>query len=244
MSKKIKVNIENKEDLLAKVIQTRKKGGNAPSVFFYLNSGTYYYKNRDEAFLKAMERADYVYLNSYYLGLILGFFGYGRYEKINAEDFFYPLISRCRTTELRVFLLGAKPPVLRKAVSGVKNIYPGINLAGIDGYSKNDSQTVKKITRFRPDILIVGLGSGYQEPWVMRNMSKLKRIRSIVTVGNFIDILGQDRKMTPRLMRKVELEWLYRLMNEPGRLWKRYLFGFLIAVKEIILPGQSRSSRN
>lgn len=244
MNKQISVNIRNRQELIAHAIAPIKKKGALPSVFFYLNSGTYYYKRRSAEFLRAMKRADYIYLNSYYLGLILSFFGRGGYEKINAEDFFNLLISKCREKKLRVFLLGAKPSTLKKAVSGIKKAYPGVNLGGFEGYFKNNGSAIRKINDFKPDILIVGLGSGYQEPWIDRNLNKFKRVRSIVTVGNFIDILGQDRRLTPRLLRKLEMEWLYRLMSEPGRLWKRYFFGFLIAVLETILPERPRSSRN
>lgn len=224
------VNINDRDDLIKKIIlSTRHK--KKPTIFYYLNSASYYLFESNPDFKNSFEKNDYVYLNSFYLGLVLKALYKKSPEKINAEDFFPGLMTISRVKKLKVFLLGGRSKTLKKAVDNVRSRYKNILLGGFSGYFKTDRQAVKKIALFSPDILIVGLGSGYQEAWINKNVRLLRNVKSIITVGNFIDILGGEKKLPPDFFKKNKLEWLYRLIKEPKRLSKRYFFGGFVILK-------------
>jgi len=158
--------------------------------------------------------------------------------------FFFEIMSFAEKNGLRVFILGGNKKVSKKVIKYLGKKYKKIKLNGNHGYFKSDFQIVDKINRSPSDILIVGLGSGYQKPWIIKNLAHFRKIKSIIAVGNFIDILGGGTKSPPKLIRKLGLEWFYRFINEPKRLWKRYLIGGIIVLKQLILSLLSKKSRN
>jgi len=74
------------------------------------------------------------------------------------------------------------------------------------------------INRRQPDILFVALGHGRQEKWIARNLSKLSSVKLAMGVGGSFDYISGQVKRAPKFMRKLGLEWLYRLIKEPWRL--------------------------
>jgi len=241
--KQIKINVKNRKDLISKIIGSLQKN-RKPTVFLYLNSGSYYYKTVQSDYEQAIKASDYIYLNSYYLGLFIKCVFHKNFEKINAEDFIFELLQICESRKKRVFILGAKNVTNERAVNNLKSKYKKLAITGYGGYFKNDSDVLNKLDSFKPHIIIVGLGSGLQEPWILRNAKKINRPVSIIAVGNYIDVLGNSRQLPPKLLREMELEWLYRLIKEPRRLWKRYFFGLFISLKEVILSGRSKNPQN
>ncbi|MFA6532840.1 MAG: WecB/TagA/CpsF family glycosyltransferase [Patescibacteria group bacterium] len=222
------VNIKDKNDLINKINLSLIKTKNQPLLFFYLNSGSYYYLSSRSNYKKSMLKADYCYLNSFYIKRLFDKLGF-TLEKINAEDFINDLFYLSQKKNKKIFLLGSETAVLEKAITNVKSMYKTLLIGGQDGFFKENNQPIKIINNFSPDILIVGLGSGYQETWIVENLSKFKKIKTIITVGNFIDVLGGERKIIPNWVKKAQLEWLYRLVKEPKRLWKRYLIGGFVS---------------
>ncbi len=221
------VNISDNNDLINKIYLSLGKKRGSPSLFFYLNSGSYYYLTSLPNYKKSLLKADFCYLNSFYLKKLFCWLG-SSFQKINAEDFINDLFDLSQQQNQRVFLLGSKTSTLKKAVANIKSKYKTLSVNGHNGFFKDNNQPIKVIKRLSPEILIVGLGSGYQETWIVENLSKLKNIKVVITVGNFIDVLGEERKIIPNWIKKAKFEWFYRLTKEPKRLWKRYLIGGVI----------------
>ncbi|NLJ37775.1 MAG: WecB/TagA/CpsF family glycosyltransferase, partial [Candidatus Atribacteria bacterium] len=93
------------------------------------------------------------------------------------------------------------------------------------GYFENSLPIIEDINRSKPDILLVGLGSPYQELWIYQNRNLLQT-SIMIGIGGSFDVLCGDKKRAPLLLRQMKLEWLYRIASEPRRL-KRVIPAFL-----------------
>ena len=91
---------------------------------------------------------------------------------------------------------------------------------------REQPEIVERINAAKPDILFVALGNPKQELWMGRNLSKLDVGAAIGIGGTFNFIAGQVQR-APRWVQKSGLEWVYRIVQEPGRLWKRYAYGLV-----------------
>ncbi len=128
----------------------------------------------------------------------------------------------------RHFFYGGESGVAERLAESLKTRFPGLNVVGTCSppfrppSAKEDEEMVEMIGRVAPDVLWVGLGAPKQERWMHEHKARL-RVPVLVGVGAAFDILSGGRKQAPRWMRERGLEWLFRLMQEPRRLWRRYL---------------------
>ena len=128
------------------------------------------------------------------------------------------------------FLLGGAPGVAERAADHLQARFPGIKIAGTHhGYITSDEdseQVLEAISESRPTILLVGMGQPKQEKWVARYKSRL-RARFVLCVGGFIEKLSKRETVYPAWVYRFHLYWMYRMVTEPRRVWKRYTFGGL-----------------
>lgn len=146
-------------------------------------------------------------------------------------DFFWDLGEFGARRGYTFFFLGARPGVADKAAARLRERFPEIRVVGTHhGYfdktpgSQENERVVLKINAVSPNILIVGFGMPIQEQWVMENWARVNA-NVIFTGGAAFDYASGELKRAPRWMTEHGLEWLGRLIIEPGRLWKRYLIG-------------------
>lgn len=149
-------------------------------------------------------------------------------EKICGSDL-VPLLAKVASEKgISIFLLGAKPGVADKAAQNLKNEYKNIKIAGTYspplGFEK-DNKEIEKINNMllksRADLLFVGMGVPKQDIFIYENMKKYK-IPVSFSIGASIDFLAGNIKRAPRWLNKIGLEWFYRFLREPKRLFKRY----------------------
>ncbi len=138
----------------------------------------------------------------------------------------------------KVFLYGAKKEVIEKAKIKLEEKYKQIKIVGtIDGYEKDEEKIVKQINESKADIIFVALGSPKQENWIMEHMEKLN-VSIFQGVGGSFDVISGNIKRAPLWMQKAGLEWLYRLIKEPKRIFRqlklvKFLFLIIFSKKEI-----------
>ena len=147
-------------------------------------------------------------------------------EKIGGSDFYLLLFEKVRLLELPIYILGDKQFILDKAVKNIKELFPGIIMAGYHhGYiDKNDRTIVEEINRAKPFLLLVGMGAPQQEEWVIKWKDEIKA-NKILVIGGGLRVLAGKRKRGPLWMRKLSLEWVVRLVTEPRYCWRRYIIG-------------------
>lgn len=145
-------------------------------------------------------------------------------ERVTGVDLFEALMARSAQKGWRVFLLGAREEV----VSGVANLYParypGLDLAGYrNGYWKPDEEAavVAQIAAARPDILFVAISSPKKEEFLARYQAAMK-VPFAMGVGGTFDVAVGLVKRAPVWMQNAGLEWFYRFLQEPRRMFRRY----------------------
>lgn len=129
---------------------------------------------------------------------------------------------------LKIYLLGGMPGVAKRAAQSITTRWPNIDVVGTAspplGFEKDPEQNaalLAEISLLRPDLLLVGLGAPKQELWVYEHRRELAAPVALC-IGATIDFLAGERRRAPKWMRRTGLEWLYRVLSEPRRLWRRY----------------------
>lgn len=149
-------------------------------------------------------------------------------EKVSGSDFVPFLCERAAKEGYSLFFLGGQGGATERACERLKQTYPGIRIAGSNspplGF-ENSRQEIEKIIaairRAGPDILVVSFGCPKQEIFTYENRESYDVPVSICT-GATIDFLSGDKKRCPKWMSQSGLEWFYRFLQEPRRLFKRY----------------------
>lgn len=150
-------------------------------------------------------------------------------EKISGSDLFPRLCGMAARKNYSMFFLGGKEGVAASAASNLQMRYPGLQVSGTYsppyGFEK-DANELKKIEQMikkhNPQILIVGLGCPKQELFMMHNRKRLN-VPVSLGLGASLDFEAGNIKRAPRWMSECGLEWLYRMVQDPKRLVKRYL---------------------
>lgn len=129
----------------------------------------------------------------------------------------------------RIYFLGAAPGIAERAKQFLQGKYPDLRIVGTYappiGFDTDDYETAKVVDLVRaadPDVLFAAFGAPKQEKWLFRNRDAL-RVPVSMGVGSSLDYLAGRLRRAPRWMQVLGLEWAYRLVQEPGRLWRRYL---------------------
>jgi N-acetylglucosaminyldiphosphoundecaprenol N-acetyl-beta-D-mannosaminyltransferase len=141
------------------------------------------------------------------------------------------MIEVCRQTASKScshFLVGGAPGVADRLATALKHRFPGLVIAGTCSppfeplTEAQEGDLLATINRAAPDIVWVGFSTPKQEQWMYRNRGRLKAA-VVLGVGAAFDIHSGTRSQAPRWMRENGWEWLFRLIQEPKRLWRRYL---------------------
>jgi N-acetylglucosaminyldiphosphoundecaprenol N-acetyl-beta-D-mannosaminyltransferase len=151
----------------------------------------------------------------------------------------WQLCALCEQNGLTVFFLGSSHEAVNRAVRNVQEKFPRLTVAGsYHGYfEKSGAESdivVEMINEAKPNLLFVGFGMPVQEFWIKENFSRLTT-NVILPAGAMIDYVAGLKGIAPKWMANNGMEWLYRLFEEPKRLWKRYLIGNPIFIVTTIL---------
>lgn len=164
---------------------------------------------------------------------------------LNGTDF-VPALLNATQRPLTVALLGASPDVAKTAARRLAEMAPQHRLEVIsDGYfsASEEPGIVARIAALHPDILLVAMGVPRQELWIERHINA-RHCTMPIAVGALFDFLSGGKPRAPLWVRRLRLEWVFRLSLEPRRLWRRYIVGnplFLLRVLRRKLQG-SRSN--
>jgi len=159
-------------------------------------------------------------------------------ERVAGSDLVEHLARELAKEGKSIFFFGGPPGLAQKAAKKLEESYPGLKIAGaisptvavsgrgLVAAEELDLEVIEYINRSGADLLLIGLGNPKQELWFRRIKDRIKVPVSIGVGGAFHFITGSIRR-APEAMRTWGLEWLYRLYQEPKRLWKRYLLDFV-----------------
>jgi N-acetylglucosaminyldiphosphoundecaprenol N-acetyl-beta-D-mannosaminyltransferase len=145
--------------------------------------------------------------------------------RVNGTDLMYKLLEKADARGYRIFFFGARQDVLQQVVAKVRSRYPGVHIAGAQhGYFRPEDEPaiVQKIRTSNADILFIGFGTPKKELWVGRYLQEM-HVPVCHGVGGSFDVFAGIVWRAPSWMQRSGLEWLFRLCQEPTRLWQRYL---------------------
>jgi N-acetylglucosaminyldiphosphoundecaprenol N-acetyl-beta-D-mannosaminyltransferase len=146
-------------------------------------------------------------------------------ERIAGIDLMHGILEAGAERGLRVYCLGAKRDVVGKVAAEFARRYPGVDVVGTrDGYftEAEEESVATEIRDARPDVLFVAITSPKKENFMAR-WSDVMAVPVVHGVGGSFDVVAGLVERAPERWQRLGLEWLYRVLQEPGRLWKRYL---------------------
>ncbi len=194
----------------------------------FLNTDVVVKMEKDPYLAKIVEEAEYVIADGMPLIWISKLFHRGLKERVCGSDFVPLLCERAAGEGLSLFFVGGAPDVAAAAVRRLQRQYPKIRIAGFDsppvGFEKDPKELERlneHVRQAAPDILIACLGCPKQEKYLYENREKLNSVL-YVCAGATIDFMAGKVKRAPAWMRRCGLEWFYRFLREPKRLFRRY----------------------
>jgi N-acetylglucosaminyldiphosphoundecaprenol N-acetyl-beta-D-mannosaminyltransferase len=148
-------------------------------------------------------------------------------ENLCGTDLFPRLCAALAGTRKSIYLLGARPGVAEAACDWIRRHYPETRIAGSHhGYysAADEPAVIQAIARSRADVLLVAFGAPKQELWIAKNLAA-SGAKVALGVGGLYDYYSGRIPRAPLWVRRIGMEWVWRLIQEPSRLWKRYLVG-------------------
>ncbi|EKE04298.1 MAG: Lipopolysaccharide biosynthesis protein [uncultured bacterium] len=160
-------------------------------------------------------------------GIILGakFLGINIPERVTGIDLMEKLTAYSAKKGYKIYFFGAKEHIVQAVIKTYKQLYPELIIAGYrNGYYSPEEEggIAENIKNSRADILFVAMGSPEKEIFISKYLDKMQ-VPFVMGVGGSFDVVAGKVHRAPALMQKYGMEWLYRLYQEPRRLWKRYL---------------------
>lgn len=207
------------------------RGSRSPLLIMGPNAQLITLATRHPVFARALRSADLAVPDGISIVLAARFLGQTVPERVTGGDLMERLCIEAARKNLSVFFLGGLPGAAEITAQKFERLYPGFRVAGTNcpppGFENNPFECARirqHITAARPDLLCVAFGAPKQEIWMVENCPTLP-IGAAISVGAALDTQSGLRKRAPKWTHSLGLEWLYRLVREPRRLWRRYLIG-------------------
>jgi N-acetylglucosaminyldiphosphoundecaprenol N-acetyl-beta-D-mannosaminyltransferase len=182
---------------------------------------------RDQELRMILQEADLATADGMPLVWASKLLGIGLRERVTGADLVPRIASMAAEEGYRLFLLGAAPGVAAKAAEQLVRDHPGLQIAGVlsPPYApllEMDPGIVAQVSEAEPDILLVAFGNPKQEKWISMHAATI-HVPVAMGVGGTLDFIAGTTLRAPSWMQHAGLEWLYRLTQEPRRLWRRYV---------------------
>jgi N-acetylglucosaminyldiphosphoundecaprenol N-acetyl-beta-D-mannosaminyltransferase len=217
--------IENSISNNARLVQS---GVNAASIVELKNN---------KLLIDAYNNSDLINIDGMSMVWALRFLGFTVPERVACPDLAMGIMDMAQKNSYKLFMFGAEESNLKAAVKNVRKTFPKLLVAGYrNGFfnPEDEARIVEMINSAHSDILFMGMPSPRKEFFVEKYKDQLN-VKYILGVGGFFDILSGSINRAPIWMQNMGLEWFYRLIKEPKRMWRRYLIGNTTFIKLVLL---------
>lgn len=155
-------------------------------------------------------------------------------ELIHGSDFMAELVSWAAESDRSVFFLGAAPGIAKRTAQYFQEMHPALKVAGFSSKDP-DHAALEEVLRAKPDLLFLAYGAPKQELWMQAYKNELSKIHLVIGVGGSFDFYAGEIKRAPLIMRKLGIEWMWRLLQQPIKRSKRifnalFVFPFLALI--------------
>lgn len=192
---------------------------------------------RHPELLDILRRADLVTADGMPVVVISRLLGSPLKGRVTGADLVPRLAKDAARRGKSLYFLGGREAVAKEAAAVLQEQYPQLLIAGLDSplvyvegkdladAEEVDQEIIERINQARPDILLIAFGNPKQEVWFNRNRNRL-RVPVSIGIGGTFDFIAGSVRRAPGWMQRSGLEWIFRITQDPGRLWRRYLVGF------------------
>jgi N-acetylglucosaminyldiphosphoundecaprenol N-acetyl-beta-D-mannosaminyltransferase len=200
-----------------------------------INAHCYNISQKDYEYMKALYASDVLLPDGVSVVLALQLLKNKRLTKIAGADLFFYEMERLNQTNGKCFFLGSTESTLQKIRIRIAKEYPRIKVESYSPpfkkeFSEEDNKIMlEMINAFNPDALMVGMTAPKQEKWAYKHY-ELLNVGHICCIGAVFDFYAGNINRAPKWMINLGLEWFYRLIREPARMWRRYILGNLIFI--------------
>jgi len=193
-----------------------------------VNAGKIVSMHENKELMESVINADIINADGQAVVWASKLFGKPLKERVAGIDLMERLVGMAHQHKYKIFFFGAKDAVLQKMVDKYKYLYSEDIIAGYrNGYFKKEEERsiAQQIANSGANILFVAISSPIKENFLYQNRDLLQRVNFIMGVGGSFDVVAGHVSRAPVWMQKTGLEWLYRVYQEPKRMFKRYLIG-------------------
>ena len=196
-----------------------------------INAHSYNTARKDAAFAEALLKGDALIPDGASIVLAFKFLRHKNIERIAGWDLFLHEMDKLNRKGGVCFFLGSSEETLRKIKAKAAGVYPDIRIETYSPpykseFSEEDNRRmIEAVNRAKPDLLWVGMTAPKQEKWAYAHLKELDVNGPIGTIGAVFDFFAGNIRRAPLWWQKHGMEWLYRLIKEPKRMWKRYIIG-------------------
>jgi exopolysaccharide biosynthesis WecB/TagA/CpsF family protein len=155
------------------------------------------------------------------------FYGVGLKDRVAGPILTKHVLAKANERCFRIYLYGSTQETLQKIEEFISTHYPNVTICGThadrfrEATLEEDEADIAKVNAAKPNVVFVGRGCPRQEKWVANHLGKINA--PMMAVGAAFDFMASNIKHAPKWMQNLGLEWLYRLIQDPNKLWKRYL---------------------
>ncbi|MBU1658141.1 WecB/TagA/CpsF family glycosyltransferase [bacterium] len=181
----------------------------------------------DESFCDIVNNADIATPDGMPLAKAMNFLYNIKQDRVAGMDLMPDLMQECERFGKSIYLYGSTDEILKKITDKAKNEFPDLSIASYSPPFRalDTSEKVKiieKINSFNPDFVFVALGCPKQEKWMAEHKGKINSC--MIGLGGALEVYADVKGRAPKWMQDYSLEWVFRLVQDPKRLWKRYLY--------------------
>ena len=197
------------------------------SLLAFVNPGCLNIAYTNTAYLAILQTADRVLPDGIGINIGCRLLNQSLLANVNGTDLFPRLCARAAQGGFSIYLLGGMPGVGDLAAAAMQQRYPELKIAGVrNGFfcNEEENQVIEAINASGAAILLVGFGVPKQELWLARHRQQLQPYVCL-GVGGLFDYYSGRIPRAPVWMREIGMEWFWRLLQEPDRMWKRYIIG-------------------
>lgn len=195
-----------------------------------LNAHCYNVTRKDSFYREALQKSDILIPDGISIVWAARWLQHERIKKIAGADLFFYELNRLEQSNGKCFFLGSSEETLQKITARITREFPNIQIQTYSPpfkseFSPEDNKAMlATINSFQPDVLMVGMTAPKQEKWAYQHFNKLQ-VGHICCIGAVFDFYAGTVQRAPGWMISLGMEWLYRLIKEPRRMWRRYLIG-------------------
>ena len=245
---KLYINLISYEKALSNVIDLAKQRISSYACFVNGHMSIEAYDRKE--FAEYVNNATFVLADGKPLAIALRLLYGVKQDRIAGMDFMLSVLTECAKNNLSVFLFGSTDFVLEELKKRIEQNHPDLRIAGsispsFSEFSEEETANyIGRIKESNANIVLVGMGCPKQETWMAKNLKYIDA--PLLGVGGAFSVYAGLVKRSPFWMQKFSLEWLYRLIQEPRRMWKRYLITntlfICLIIRDLIVKMFSRKN--